>query len=164
MADLRREPVRPSEQPAISDDAASDARSHRHEQHVPISPARAEPVLAVRRHVRVVVQLTRDAECLLHPLGDRQVAPSEVRREPQDASFGVHHACSPHPHREDVRRDEAACGGDHRGDGSLLVVGGRRDLSAGEDLAVASHAEGVDLGAADVDAERFALIGHLAPR
>jgi hypothetical protein len=96
----------------------------------------------------------------VHPRGDRQVAPREVRGEAQDALGDVDHPGRADADGEDIGREEALRRLDHRGEGRRLVLGGRDELGAPADGALAAHPHGEDLRAADIDADRLAAVPH----
>ena len=69
-----------TEEPAAGDDAAADAGAQREQEQVAHSAPRAEPVLCERGATRIVLDLDRQADAVVHPVAERNVAQRDVHR------------------------------------------------------------------------------------
>src|SRR5699024_6801789 len=160
VPDLAADAVAAAEEAVVDDAATADTGPDGHEEHVLAVPTRAVAVLAPGRGVRVVLDedLVPDAPSDL--VGDGEVAPGQVGREPQVAGGAVDEGSTGHPDPGDriaggrlEARDELRGRVEDRvgpllGGGDLLAVG---------DPAVRRHERSRDLRATDVDADRRCL-------
>ena len=141
--------------PAVHDDRAADAGAQRDAQDEAVAGAGAEPALAERGGVGVVVDHDRDGDPAGQAGPQRLVAPRQVRREHHGGAAGVDEACGADADRGDVVQLLQLL--DQLDDGVLDpddVVpqgGSATELDHGP---ARVDDPGQDLGAADVDADR----------
>src|SRR5690348_10756490 len=167
MADLARD-VRPAAvHLAIQHDAATDPCPDGEPHYVLHAARRAPPPLPEDGAIGVVVERRGQTQCLSEPVAQREVGPSEVRRQEDDAGRRVERARRADPDA----RDLLAARGANRSAGELgdaidhrvrpLLGDGRLRDEAQHLGPVLSHGPRDDVGATDVDPH---YVAHAPPR